>query len=250
MSVRIMAQIWPLPMHTTEKIILLKLADCASDDGRNAYPTVARIAAETGVCERTVQYTLRRLEDRGYVAVEHSATGGRGRPASYRITVSPATERVQLETEKGATDDRKGATDDDKGCKAFAPDPSVNHQDPSLTVSGTAEPSPAPEKKPRRSSKTVTPLTQDEREKLGNEFAGLDDCDAQIALATSHVAAKKYPDNQYGYVRNWLRREQQFRTDRKQGVTNGRPSRRDNDRHGKDAAPSNALDYLRRNGVA
>lgn len=80
---------------------------------------------------------------------------------------------------------------------------------PSLSPSlPTAPASDAREQKPktaRAPKEPVTPLTSEERDKLLKDFPHPETSE-QIALAVSHKAHLGYPTNQYGYVRNWLRR--------------------------------------------
>jgi hypothetical protein len=49
-------------MTSPEKLVLLILADHARDDGSHSYPGTARIVADTGLSERTVQKSIARLE--------------------------------------------------------------------------------------------------------------------------------------------------------------------------------------------
>ncbi len=145
MSVHVSSLVWRAPLAGNEKLVLLKLADCADDEGGNAYPSVARVARECGVSRRTVQTILKRFVSRGLLIVEAYATGGRGKPTRYQIdlervqhdcTVSHETkgaETAPYPETKGATDDLKGADHDVKGCRAFAPEPSVTVEEESLS---------------------------------------------------------------------------------------------------------------------
>lgn len=150
MSVQMTALVWHIPLPSTKKLVLLRLADFASEAGKNIFPSVARVALECGVSERTLQYTLRDFEEEGLLIVIDRAGGGRNHTRVYAFDVDLMRERAALaeksakgakgeKGEKGETDDtlrhervqmaaRKGATDDAKGCKAFAPEPSENHQ--------------------------------------------------------------------------------------------------------------------------
>lgn len=47
--------------------VLLLLANCANEDGQNAFPSVARMARESGLSERGVQIALRDLEKAGVI---------------------------------------------------------------------------------------------------------------------------------------------------------------------------------------
>lgn len=55
-----------------------------------------------------------------------------------------------------------------------------------------------------RNTTRLIPLSEEERGKLLREFPGSEET---IALALSHKSHRNYPTNQYGYVRNWLRRD-------------------------------------------
>lgn len=69
-SVRVMSVVWEWPLPASEKLVALKLADCADDQGRNSYPAVATIAAVCGLTRRGVQKVLRRLEERGCIEAQ------------------------------------------------------------------------------------------------------------------------------------------------------------------------------------
>ncbi len=66
MSVKIMSAVFMTPMDDpTAKFILLALADNASDDGENCYPSVQTLSLKTALSESTVHKVLRRLKDAG-----------------------------------------------------------------------------------------------------------------------------------------------------------------------------------------
>lgn len=84
-SVRLMADVWPLKLPLPQKVVLLALADHAGIDGCNAYPSVARLSEHCSVDPRTVQRALRALEAGGYIVAETPAS--QNRPTSYRVTL-------------------------------------------------------------------------------------------------------------------------------------------------------------------
>ncbi|WP_202118533.1 helix-turn-helix domain-containing protein [Burkholderia pseudomallei] len=147
------------PVGGGEMLLALKLADNAHDDGTHIFPSVATMAEKTRQSVRAVQYQLRRMQESGWLILVRPARGGRngtGYPAEYRISpawingaeiapiknaalvdekgaeVAPieTEERVQSGAGMGAICDGMGASGDRNGCKAFAPEPSVNHQEP------------------------------------------------------------------------------------------------------------------------
>jgi hypothetical protein len=102
MSVRVMSWVWD---HATvggsELLVLLAIADCANDDGTNAFPSIATLARKTRVNERTVQRITRRLQDGGHLHVEPT-TGGRYSNRYAVLMTAPEvtpTSRNPVETE-------------------------------------------------------------------------------------------------------------------------------------------------------
>ncbi|MBA8825315.1 hypothetical protein FHX42_002666 [Saccharopolyspora lacisalsi] len=76
MSGKVMTWVWERsPTKGTELLMLLAIADNASDDGTDAFPSVRTLARKTRLDERTVQRVIRRLTDEGHLRVEKE--GGR-----------------------------------------------------------------------------------------------------------------------------------------------------------------------------
>lgn len=115
-----MTAVWPLPITPNQKLVLLKLADNAHDDGLSARPGVPRIAKLCGLSVRCVQYSLRELEKAGYIAATQFEKGGGRNVTEYRLTLSrgangaclgvqmttsPDDAGVQMTTSRGANDD-------------------------------------------------------------------------------------------------------------------------------------------------
>jgi hypothetical protein len=59
----------------TDLLMLVKIADLADDDGRNAWPEVPRLMKYCRMSERGVEYTLQRLEQQGELLIEHNDAG-------------------------------------------------------------------------------------------------------------------------------------------------------------------------------
>lgn len=126
----------------SDKLVLLALADHAHDDGTSAKPGIAHLAWKTDLSERTVQRCLKNLEEAGLITPTAHAEGGRGYVTEYtllleglppkpistsvdnsgeptgkgdkltpiadRERVTPVTERVTNDAEKGDTGDVSG----------------------------------------------------------------------------------------------------------------------------------------------
>jgi len=88
MSVRIMSMVFESRgPESTEKLVLLALADHANDDGLSIYPSVERVANKTALSERTVQLTIKKLVEETHLLQLVRAGGGRYTTNEYRILV-------------------------------------------------------------------------------------------------------------------------------------------------------------------
>lgn len=116
MSIRIMAEVWRTSLPTIEKMVLLIIADHASDDGSEAWPSQATIAAKASISIRTVQRSVNSLVTKGYLWMQKGAGGSATcrddrRPHRYTIrldklrgdTVTTRQERGDSQSDNGAT---------------------------------------------------------------------------------------------------------------------------------------------------
>lgn len=98
----------------TDQMVLVVLADHAHDDGTKAFPSVATIAQQAKISERTVQYSLRRLEAQGCIRNTGSTTYGTN---VYSITMeaipkgSADVAPPQMATSRGADGDQNASRD-------------------------------------------------------------------------------------------------------------------------------------------
>ncbi len=127
MSIRVISVVWKARLPKTKKLVLLRLADSASDDGGQAYPSVDTMAAECGLSRRTVQLVLRRLEADALITPGGSTKGGRGRTTVYQIDLERLQELRPKDEETAHVPrglrQQKGAAPAGKGA-APAPEPS------------------------------------------------------------------------------------------------------------------------------
>lgn len=70
MSILLMANVMELDIQSGAKFILLVMANFASDEGENVYPSHETIARLTSMSRRTVVSTVKQLVDDGYVTLE------------------------------------------------------------------------------------------------------------------------------------------------------------------------------------
>ena len=70
MSILLMANVMELDIQTGAKFVLLVMANFASDEGENVYPSHETIARLTNMTRRTVVSTVKQLVDDGYVKLD------------------------------------------------------------------------------------------------------------------------------------------------------------------------------------
>lgn len=89
MSIRVMTWVWnESKSKKNARLLLLAIADCAADDGTNAYPSNAELQRKTGLSERAVQSTLGDLVTLGELMIARNA--GPGGCNRYRVVMTPA----------------------------------------------------------------------------------------------------------------------------------------------------------------
>lgn len=92
MSVELMRQVFRRQFNPTHKLVALKLADCARDDGSSIFPSIITIATETGLSRRAVQGSMRTFRTMGLLKVVRGG-GGRNLSTRYRMDIA-VLERV------------------------------------------------------------------------------------------------------------------------------------------------------------
>lgn len=129
MSIAVMSRLFKAQLGSpSRKMLAIRLADFADDDGCGIWPTVGRLAQETELSERTVQRLLRDFVEEGLLVVVAEGGGRPGQATRYDfdmraierlkdgkpssngchgvtgVMVSPVT----MDTERGDTDDADG----------------------------------------------------------------------------------------------------------------------------------------------
>jgi Helix-turn-helix domain len=82
-SVKLMARVFELDVCSSDKLLLLAMADHARDDGTGCYPSVATLARKTSVTTRSVRRILKRLKSSGLIVAE-----GKSRLETIEYTIS------------------------------------------------------------------------------------------------------------------------------------------------------------------
>lgn len=144
MSIKLMAKVFDSDLPSTEKLVLLAMADYASDSGDSIFPSIDTLARKTSLTDRTVRTTIQSLIDLNYLIITRHG-GGAGNTNVYKIRVS----RFTLSDDNGEDFALKGERPSKKGERASP--------DSSLTINNHQE-LVAPEK-PSRSASDVRAMT-------------------------------------------------------------------------------------------
>ena len=84
MSIAVMSRLFRAQLGSpNRKMLAIRLADFADDDGRGIWPTVGRLAIETELSERTVQRLLREFVEDGLLVVVAEGGGRPGQATRY-----------------------------------------------------------------------------------------------------------------------------------------------------------------------
>jgi len=136
MSFRLIPHAWDAQIPAIPKLILLKLVDCANDDGSCIRPAVATIAQDCGCGERTVKEHLRRFRAQGLLRVVRE---GRGvRPREYELDLGQLVALASPKGELAASEEVQqtpptGAADAPPRVQQMHPTGAANAPDPSGT---------------------------------------------------------------------------------------------------------------------
>lgn len=82
-SYRLSAAVWGVKIPATSKLVLLRLAEFADEDGL-CWPSATRVAEDTGLCERMVRKAFATIVTAGLASRERRE----GRTDTYRLTLS------------------------------------------------------------------------------------------------------------------------------------------------------------------
>ena len=151
MSVRVMAAVWSNgPTDSSQRFVLLALADNASDDGGNAYPSIAELARKCALSERTVIRALDALIESGYLLRQRR----RNTSNVYQIVLSALVSDNLSLTEVtnchpgSDTMSSSEVTQCHVGGDTVSHDPSFNRQSNRQSNRGREAPPPAPPFRP------------------------------------------------------------------------------------------------------
>jgi len=133
----------------TARLVLLAIADCANDQGREAYPSNATLMRKTGLSERGVRQAITDLDRLGELSVEYKS-GPRG-CNRYRINMHPAQRAGYDQTRQdvpGTRHDMPGERESDPA--PHAGDPAPHAGDPAPHAGDPAGDAPEPSENRQR----------------------------------------------------------------------------------------------------
>jgi len=110
MSIAIMSQLFKAHLGSTNrKMLAVRLADFADDDGKGIWPTVGRLAQETELSERSVQRILAEFVEEGLLVVVRKGGSKPGEATRYDFNMAAL---ARLKVPKTASDGCHGVTHD------------------------------------------------------------------------------------------------------------------------------------------
>ena len=126
------------------QLVLICLANYAAADGSSAYPSVMRLASDTRLSERTVQYQLRKLEKMALIRKDNPAIVAARidradkRPNCYELLMKPRGAPYAPRKTTGCTPRQSGVHLTTERGAPHAPnpfrDPSINHKSVLKTI--------------------------------------------------------------------------------------------------------------------
>jgi hypothetical protein len=129
-SIKIMSMVFDTPLKPNQKLIMLALADHASDSGGRVFPAMERVAHKVCLSKRQVQRIMNDLRKEGLIHMTHKAS--RHRPREYRIDLVKL-KAIMVEYEAPVRDDNMSPLNGKpptyggfRGDTAMSPEPSVN----------------------------------------------------------------------------------------------------------------------------
>lgn len=142
MSIRVMQWVWEhSPTTRGDRLVLLAIADCASDDGTRAWPSLPTIAEKANLTVRACQSALRRLTKAGHLEVEMQ-TGPRG-VNRYTVVMTKAVSKLRGEERTpGEVTDSRGEVNAPEGVKLTTE--SMSLTSPVTVLEPSIEPSDEP----------------------------------------------------------------------------------------------------------
>jgi len=101
MSAKLMGIVWELDVPHNYQLVLLALADHASDDGSSVYPGIKYLAWKTGYSERQVQRVLDKLEQMNLISAVAFRQGGGHNKTQWQLHLKNGVQKLPYISPKG-----------------------------------------------------------------------------------------------------------------------------------------------------
>ena len=124
MSIRVMSEVWRTQLPTSEKMVLLVIADHASDEGDNAWPSQRTIANRASLTVRTVQRCVNKLVAEGWLRMDK----GKGGSINCRDDRRPHLYKINLNKVRGDTLSTRKKRDDNSDADEATLTPTARRQ--------------------------------------------------------------------------------------------------------------------------
>ena len=217
MSIRLMAAVFDQDLPSTEKLVLLAMADHADDNGRNCFPSIPRIARKASMTRRGVQKVLRRLQEKNRIRPHGQRPDG---SVEYEITLEGGERYSRGEHGSPRTGDAGGANVVRKGGEPCSPESSGTVIEPPKGAQATNRPSPS-----LAFSGVHLQITEAQDKLLGEAFPWVDR-PAEYRLMDSWLEAnpEKRPKKHSRFVHNWFSKQRAPLAQKGTGHGNSRPT--------------------------
>jgi hypothetical protein len=144
LSIKVMQWVWDCSRSkNAQRLVLLAIADCASEDGGNAYPSNVELQRKAALSERAVRDAVAGLMKLGELDV--SINGGRRGTNMYRIIMTPCERSIPAESAPPKKDAPAGSAPQEGQDLPLPPAESAPGTvlEPSLEPSGSTSPAAA-----------------------------------------------------------------------------------------------------------
>jgi DNA-binding Lrp family transcriptional regulator len=121
-----MSEVRQLDIRSTQKLVLMLLADNANDEGTHCFPSIRRLAHEVGCSTRTIITIIRELEAIG--VVKTLSKGNQYKPTQYYIKPSAGNKLQKFNPSGWAIPSE---------CEVISPSPEVNVKSEKVNVKFT-----------------------------------------------------------------------------------------------------------------
>ena len=107
-------EVWKLDLPSTEKFVLLAIADFSNDKKGIAWPSQSTIAGKTGYSRQTVNRVIKRLCARGVLVSSRRSAEGKSTSNVYRINIVALRD---IQTNNVAQNDNQLSNSETNQCK-------------------------------------------------------------------------------------------------------------------------------------